>query len=375
MANGKRNNVTITSARNAAGRLITTAKYDGDFKAESEFLQARFDLIQMQHPQLTLQRAATFSNFKDYKVHVTQMLAPLHTSFGQSNKEFQTARRKETLESDELSVLFRFAWSRRLNNERLDADADFVAFVKSLDLNNSAHQQVTDMVIRWHIANETEPSNENSLVRQMKLMKKMITNQDIINSLSYRMVENSLALGGSADLTAIFEQYKQTSTDEKAIQELSITYDQLVRLVKGTPASDFEMYDINGKTVRFHDVIGKGKVVYIDFWATWCGPCRQEFPHIERLVEKYKDNPNIEFIGISLDNNIGRWQNFLRESGKASKMRQYIIPENFNSPFAIEYNVKAIPRFMVFDKEGNIIDINAPRPSDPNFEKNLESWL
>ena len=133
------------------------------------------------------------------------------------------------------------------------------------------------------------------------------------------------------------------------------------------------MQTVDGKTIRFHDVIGQGKVTYIDFWATWCGPCCAEIPFIEKLVEKYKSNPNIEFVSISLDNDLGKWHKKLEND--QPQWAQYIIPDNFNSTFAKEYNITAIPRFMLFDKEGRIISINADRPSDENIESYLNQYL
>ena len=100
----------------------------------------------------------------------------------------------------------------------------------------------------------------------------------------------------------------------------------------------------------------------IDFFATWCGPCCLEIPFVEKKVEKYKDNPNIEFVSISLDRDKKEWLDKLEKDN--SSWQQYIIPDNFESEFAKEYNITFIPRFMLFDKEGKIISIDAPRPSD-----------
>ena len=83
---------------------------------------------------------------------------------------------------------------------------------------------------------------------------------------------------------------------------------------------------------------------------------------MEKKVEKYKDNPNIEFVSISLDRDKKEWLDKLEKDN--SSWQQYIIPDNFESEFAKEYNITFIPRFMLFDKEGKIISIDAPRPSD-----------
>lgn len=124
---------------------------------------------------------------------------------------------------------------------------------------------------------------------------------------------------------------------------------------------------------QYHLSNFQGKVTYIDFWATWCGPCCAEIPFVEKLVEKYKDNPKIEFLSISLDKDVKKWHEKL-DRDKPS-WRQYVIPENFKSDFAVEYNITAIPRFMMFDGEGRIITINAERPSAPNIEDVINGCL
>jgi len=373
MANGTTSKVKITGARNEAGKLVSTAEFSGKHKAESEYLDAYLRLISLAHPDLGLGKAAGFKTFKEYQSYVKEILEPLRTSLNQAKDADFKAANMEVLNREERTIPFRFAWAKRQNGERMDEDADFVAYVKSFDVNDPESVQITGMVLRWYLGCEENPKNESSALRQMRLMKQMITNQDIINRLSKSTMESEMSMGGSKDLPAIYELYKQTTTDMEALEKITIMYDQLTKLAKGTPAFDFEMQDVQGKTVRFLSVIGKGKVVYIDFWATWCGTCKQEIPHMEKLAETYKENPNIEILSISLDNKISSWHAKLEEDKPT--WRQYIIPDNFNSVFAKQYNIQAIPRFMAFDKKGRIIDINAPRPSDPNIHTFLEACM
>jgi thioredoxin-related protein len=99
-----------------------------------------------------------------------------------------------------------------------------------------------------------------------------------------------------------------------------------------------------------------------------------QIPYVAKKVEKYKDNPNIEFVSISLDSDKAKWHKKL-DTDKPS-WRQFLIPDNFNSTFAKEYNIAAIPRFMFFDKEGKIITINAPQPSlDAEFESLIGKYI
>jgi thiol-disulfide isomerase/thioredoxin len=372
MVDGSKTTITVTSAMNEVGRLVTTTEYSGDNKVESEFLQLYFQKIMMMGLDVGLEKAASFAEFEEFRTHVKELFQPLRNSLELSKDEAFKATNTEKLDDDEVSVLFRFAWARYTNNQPVDADADFVAFANSIDMNDPANLAKTETAIRWQLARDPE-NNESFPVRLLKFIKEKISNQEVINALAQNTMDNVLATGGSSELSIIFTLYVEASTDTEAVEKVAVIYNQLMKLSKGAPAPDFEMQDMDGNAVRFSDVVGQGKVVYIDFWATWCGPCRMEEPHFKALIEKYKRNANIEFIAISLDDNIERWLTYL-EVGKPTG-RQYIIPDNFNSAFAKEYNIQAIPRFMAFDKEGRIIDISAPRPSNPEVEAFLNTYL
>tara|TARA_B100000809_G_scaffold49621_1_gene44605 strand:- start:26835 stop:27851 length:1017 start_codon:yes stop_codon:yes gene_type:complete len=108
----------------------------------------------------------------------------------------------------------------------------------------------------------------------------------------------------------------------------------------------------------------KGKYVYIDVWATWCGPCKQQIPFLQTLEEKYHGK-NIEFISISID-----------QPGLKDKWKQMIADKNMggvqlfangDQSFASAYQISGIPRFILIDPQGNIVEANAPRPSDPSL--------
>lgn len=167
--------------------------------------------------------------------------------------------------------------------------------------------------------------------------------------------------------------YSRLSGRSESFKKNERLYATLSQLGPGTEAADFEMQDTEGRTVRFWDVIKRGKITYIDFWATWCGPCCAEIPFVEKLVEKYKGNEKIQFVSISLDDKLDKWHEKLNRDKPT--WEQYVIPENFDSKFAREYNIRAIPRFMVFDGKGRIISTNANRPSSPEIENTLNQLI
>lgn len=126
--------------------------------------------------------------------------------------------------------------------------------------------------------------------------------------------------------------------------------------------------------VSFQDILDlyKGKVVYLDFWASWCRPCKNEMPHSAKLKEQLKGK-DVVFLYISSDQNETAWRNAMEqlnitgENFRASKK----VWEDYNSLL----NVRYIPRYVLIDKEGNIVDENAKRPSNPEILTDINNLL
>ena len=134
-------------------------------------------------------------------------------------------------------------------------------------------------------------------------------------------------------------------------------------IVGQKPASTgFTAKTLEGKTVSLDEF--KGKVVYIDFWASWCGPCRQQFPFAKALKEKFteKEKKKIVFLYISIDENEESWRSAIEKL----EIHGFhtISPGNWNSEACKFFKISSIPRYMLIDKEGNIADENAKRPAD-----------
>lgn len=114
--------------------------------------------------------------------------------------------------------------------------------------------------------------------------------------------------------------------------------------------------DLKGNDVSLTDF--KGKYIYIDVWASWCGPCIGEIPSLKKLEEKHKDG-DVVFVSLSLDQDTEAWKKMVAKKELHGNQFHYAG----NQGFVEKFNIASIPRFILLDKEGEVLNANAPRPS------------
>lgn len=170
-----------------------------------------------------------------------------------------------------------------------------------------------------------------------------------------------------------FKTFMATTLDQEKKQvEAMAKRAQEAQRMKGKPSPAFSFKNHKGGTTNLSDF--KGKYVYIDVWATWCGPCRKEIPHLQEMEEKYKGK-NIAFVSISIDKqkDYSKWEKFVNDEALGGV--QLIADNDWKSGFITAYEIKSIPRFILIDPKGKIVRSDAPRPSDSNIHYLLDKLL
>lgn len=167
---------------------------------------------------------------------------------------------------------------------------------------------------------------------------------------------------------ALIDFYHKTVKDPELTKKFDALCASWQAIKAGNPSPTFSCPDINGKTVSLSDL--KGKYVYIDVWATWCGPCRAEIPHLKKLEEAYKGK-DIEFVSLSCDQDKAAWEQMVKAQALQG-IQLYMGPRD---EFMKKYIINGIPRFILLDREGKIVKADAPRPSNPETAKLFDELL
>lgn len=157
------------------------------------------------------------------------------------------------------------------------------------------------------------------------------------------------------NVIVILEQLKQKTKSEEHKKIASNILSSFKKLEPGKPAPDFTLKDKNGKEVSLSDF--KGKYVYLDFWATWCGPCLQEMKVVPELHKAYGNK--IVFISISIDDDIEKMKTFLEKNPKY----EWIFLYTGKSKLKDEYEIRTVPSYFLIGPDGNFVESPAERPS------------
>lgn len=195
------------------------------------------------------------------------------------------------------------------------------------------------------------------------------SNSNVYEYLTLLSLKNAIEEECSTEIVAKATSILGTFKNKDLADNLREAIRSVETLLKGNIAYDIILENPDGKPAKLSDY--KGKTIYVDFWATWCGPCIGETPYFSKLKEKY-NNTDVVFISVSLDKKKNDWKNFIKE--EKSSAVQYIAADL--KKLANDWQIKGIPRFLIIDKNFRIVNANAPRPSTgEKIEKELNEIL
>lgn len=195
-----------------------------------------------------------------------------------------------------------------------------------------------------------------------------LKDEDLVSYLVDGIMSEYIKYFGSEGLEEFLPLYREKVKDEKRKEAFFRSYEQYSCLEKGRKAPSFSLADKEGKRRNLSEWLGN--YVYIDVWATWCGPCCRELPIFHQLQEEFKDK-SICFVSISIDANEAAWRTKIEKEG----LEGIQLRVGGKDAFVNDYKISLIPRFILIDREGKIIDANMSRPSDAKTKELFTTLL
>jgi len=220
-------------------------------------------------------------------------------------------------------------------------------------------------------ADSSLQSMEGYLIANQRALASEFSKPQIVDMMTYHHITEYIQFSGTDGIEENYKTFLAGVKNEALKTELKEMYNSWAHLAKGQAAPEFTYPNIESVMHSLSDY--KGKVVYIDVWATWCGPCLAEQPYLAEIEEAYEGNENIVFMGVSIDADKGAWENMIRE--KEMSGVQLFADGAWDSELTQDYMISGIPRFILIDANGKIVDATAYRPSNEKLKEQLETLV
>lgn len=312
-----------------------------------------------------------FPQFPDFEKKKDQILAKTKSGNATFDRLF-----KEMVQAEFESEIYHFLYMPRTVHPKVTDYPDIYSRITQSRQFNSASilkfdfgMQFLGFYLMFQTANSNKEGQPRILPTELLLTK--VANDTLKG---WYLLKNTLTRARAydqayRDQVEKFNKYLVAAEQKKALNDFILT---IRSMGTGEAAVNFEGKTVDGKKVALSDF--KGKVVYVDVWATWCGPCKKEIPALQKLEEEMKGT-DVVFISYSVDElkDAEKWKKMV-ETEKLGGV-QLMGDAAFKSSICVDYKINAIPRFLLFDKVGKIVSIDAPRPSNPESKTAITKLL
>jgi len=303
-------------------------------------------------------------DFKSYKesvdADVKEFTDRLESIGNEGFSEFYSAALKER--QSKYSIYYPYLYLAA--NGNVPQDADYTAYLQSNPFEGMSDEAIGKQ-LNAMAGTVLVKGAGTDLVKTLEIASALSTEKMWNDVFMTAILLNYMQFYGAEGIEDAYKFYRSIVTDPDYYTQVEKPYESGRLLAKGAAAPEIELADLNGNKINLSDL--KGKALYIDFWASWCKPCCEEIPYLQKIVDELGNDKEITCISISIDEDERSWKKRL-DSEKPSWSQYIATPEGLKT-ISETYQINSIPRFVLVDKNGCILDINAPRPSELNAKK------
>ncbi|MCZ4695569.1 TlpA family protein disulfide reductase [Ancylomarina euxinus] len=249
-----------------------------------------------------------------------------------------------------------FVASEKITSHLKEADFNLGELVGIPLYNEFVETALSNKASDYLKANPEVNGEKNTYaLSQFACLDEITTNTMVKEYLAYAILRDRVKWGITGE-SELLKKFRALVTNEAYLNPINSKVAAWEKLSPGQVAPDFTGQTVEGKSVSLSDL--RGKYVYVDVWATWCGPCCAEIPYLQELEKEYHGK-NIVFLSVSVDDDMDKW----KKKVEKDKLGGIQINVGHRTNISKDYMINGIPRFMLFDPEGKIVSVNAPRPS------------
>jgi thiol-disulfide isomerase/thioredoxin len=349
----------------------TSLTFTGDYANENNFLVLNSRALATdfnQNNTMNLYRSGTAEEFQQYAKDMQSTSAELLKDFGKKNKLSKDFTRffltdvTYTYYSNLLNFSPYYNYFNQTEPELTEGYYDFLkdALVFSDEsFNVRSFADFLNVYHQYYIRTNKEniPADMDEFEQSKWAVNEIYTGKarDFVMA---NIINAELNWGEFTKAETSYNEFRDSGADLALVEILRDAYESALRVTPGNAAPAFTLTDINGNNVSLSDF--EGKVVYLDFWASWCGPCMREVPHAKELKKRFEGQEDLVFLYISVDEDPEAWK-------RTVELHQiegvHLNVKGMKAETALSYNVKGVPSFFIIDKKGIIHDNNPGRPS------------
>lgn len=340
----------------------TNFTFRGEGAAENEFSKKYWNGIGV--PGGFLETVTEVGNYADYQQGVNESLDKcVEEVRATGNRKFISYYNND-IESKRTAYNIYYPFLYLAINGSIPEDETFAKYVANDPLRLESDSLTVENINRIS-AFLILKGTKTDMLSTLRIISGISPDKWVRDVMMTSIMANYLQTYGAENLKEAYEYYSECVTEPAFSNQISEPYKLASVICKGAEAADIEIKDTKGNTLWLSDL--KGKALYIDFWASWCKPCCDEIPYLQKLVNDLGKDTELEVISISLDENDDDWHTALKNENPSWK--QYIASKEGLKTISRVYGINSIPRFMLLDSKGCIITANAERPSGLSAEK------